>query len=144
MASAHVSSGQPAFEARTNEKRITDTSYLPVSVGSIVDLTHDSSVDEGFCVTQFERDGKYFFEVLSCMVVVISSAQPQSVDVQSSPRRIRDTSYLPPVMREFVDANGDTCVDPGTSVTEVQTSSQSKYRAVKNSRIYDLKGVEVP
>lgn len=58
-------------------------------------------------------------------------------------RRIRDTSYLPPALRQFVDVDGDTCVDPSTHVTEVQTSSQSKYRAVKNLRIYDLKGVEV-
>jgi hypothetical protein len=146
MASSHVLCGQWALEGRINEKRITDTSYLPVSVGKLVDLTHDTSVDEGFCVTQFESDGKHFFEVLYCKVVVIDHKQSQTsvaVDTQTTSRRIRDTSYLPPALRQFVDADGDTCVDLGTYVAEVQTPTQSKYRAVKNSRIYDLKGVEV-
>jgi len=146
VAFAHALWGQPAFEGRVNERRITDTSYLPVSIGKMVDLTHDSSVDDGFCVTQFECDGKFFFEVVSCKVVVINSVRPQAlgaVDAQNVPRRIRDTSYLPTALREFVDENGDTCVDPGTLVTELETPFQIRYRAVKNLRYYDLKGVEV-
>jgi hypothetical protein len=143
-ASLQIVSAQSAAEGRTNETRISDTSYLPVSLRAVVDLNHDSGVDSGIVVTRFESGGKFFFEVLATKIVVLKGSQARaSEERETVSRRIYDSSYLPLSLAQFSDANGDKFVDADISVTEVQTSTGSVYSAVKTPKLYDVKGVEV-
>jgi hypothetical protein len=144
IASAQALCAQPAIEAKTNETRIFDTSYLPASLAKIVDANHDSSVDAGVVVTRFEVEGKFVFEVVASQIVVLKHSQQASGtgEQESVSKRIYDTSYLPAALGKFADGNGDTYVDSGTSVTEVQTATASVFSAVKSPKYFDVRGAE--